>query len=81
MSKSPEDSLKPRIRAPETSRSSEPGGIWMLQLFGAFVGLCLGAGLLVLAVAVDVVRFRGTGRADICSSSNPECALFEGSPK
>jgi 3-hydroxymyristoyl/3-hydroxydecanoyl-(acyl carrier protein) dehydratase len=29
----------------------------MLQLFGAFVGLCLSADLLVWAVAVDVVHF------------------------
>jgi hypothetical protein len=50
----------------------------MLQLFGAFVGLCLGAGLLVWAVAVDVVHFRGDRSADICSSSDPECALLEG---
>jgi hypothetical protein len=31
----------------------------MLQLFGAFVSLCLGAGLLVWAVAVDVMHFGG----------------------
>ncbi len=77
MTTSPQDPLNPGIGALETSGSSEPRGIWKPQLFGALVGLCLGAGLLGWAMAVDLVHL-GASRADICRSSEPECALFEG---